>query len=80
MKKALYLTPLLLFFFSAQMMGQDSPIFPKGELSTTKNHTGNVWLKVLDEGDTLSTTLSPLRHSMPVQNWIGTFIPADRSC
>jgi len=52
MKRALYLTPLLLFFFSAQTMGQDSPIFPKGELSTTKNHTGNVWLKVLDEGDT----------------------------
>ena len=26
-------------------------IFPKGELSTTKNHTGKVWLKVLDAGD-----------------------------
>jgi acetyl esterase/lipase/quercetin dioxygenase-like cupin family protein len=26
-------------------------IFPKGELSTTKNHTGNVWLKELNAGD-----------------------------
>lgn len=26
-------------------------IFPKGELSTTKNHTGNIWLKELVVGD-----------------------------
>lgn len=26
-------------------------IFPKGELSTTKNHTGNIWLKELNAGD-----------------------------
>jgi quercetin dioxygenase-like cupin family protein len=26
-------------------------IFPKGELSTTTNHTGNVWLKELSAGD-----------------------------
>jgi acetyl esterase/lipase/quercetin dioxygenase-like cupin family protein len=26
-------------------------IFPKGELSTTKNHTGNIWLKELNVGD-----------------------------
>jgi quercetin dioxygenase-like cupin family protein len=27
------------------------PIFPKGELSTVKNHTGNIWLKDLVVGD-----------------------------
>src|SRR6266571_2830078 len=26
-------------------------VFPKGELSTTKNHTGNVWLKELNADD-----------------------------
>jgi acetyl esterase/lipase/quercetin dioxygenase-like cupin family protein len=26
-------------------------IFPRGELSTTKNHTGNIWLKELNVGD-----------------------------
>jgi len=26
-------------------------IFPKGELSTVKNHTGNIWLKELVTGD-----------------------------
>jgi acetyl esterase/lipase/quercetin dioxygenase-like cupin family protein len=26
-------------------------IFPKGDLSTTKNHTGNIWLKELNVGD-----------------------------
>ena len=26
-------------------------IFPKGELSTVKNHTGNIWLKELNVGD-----------------------------
>jgi 4-carboxymuconolactone decarboxylase len=29
----------------------DHTIFPKGELSTAKNHTGNVWLKELNAGD-----------------------------
>ena len=27
------------------------PVFPKGELSTVKNHTGNIWLKELVVGD-----------------------------
>ncbi len=45
MKKALQFTALLLFALSSQLMAQDSPVFPKGELSTTKNHTGNVWLE-----------------------------------
>jgi quercetin dioxygenase-like cupin family protein len=33
--------------------GQDASIFPKGELSTTDNHTGNVWLKELNHSDSV---------------------------
>lgn len=29
----------------------EGTVFPKGELSTAKNHTGNVWLKELNAGD-----------------------------
>ncbi len=39
------------FSFPAQAQTGDT-IFPKGELSTAKNHTGNVWLKELNAGDT----------------------------
>src|SRR5256885_15954430 len=39
--------------FSFQAQAQTGPaIFEKGELSTAKNHTGNVWLKKLNAGDT----------------------------
>lgn len=27
------------------------PLFPKGELSTDQHHTGNIWLSVLNAGD-----------------------------
>lgn len=38
--------------FASQFQGQtNEPTFPKGELSTTKNHTGNIWLKELSAGD-----------------------------
>jgi quercetin dioxygenase-like cupin family protein len=38
--------------FSLQVHAQTGDtIFPKGELSTTKNHTGNVWLGELNAGD-----------------------------
>lgn len=40
----------LLFIFQCHAQPAD-PIFPKGELSTTKNHTGNIWLKELSAGD-----------------------------
>lgn len=40
----------LLFSFHSQAQTGDT-IFPKGELSTTKNHTGNVWLRELNAGD-----------------------------
>ncbi|HET9306276.1 MAG TPA: cupin domain-containing protein [Candidatus Sulfotelmatobacter sp.] len=48
------------FYFWLESQGLTRPqsqaqtgdaIFPKGELSTTKNHTGNIWLKELNVGD-----------------------------
>lgn len=30
---------------------QEQPVFPKGELSTAKNHSGNIWLNELNVGD-----------------------------
>ena len=39
-----------LFTFQAQAQTADSG-FPKGELSTAKNHTGNIWLSELNVGD-----------------------------
>ncbi len=40
----------LVFSFQSQAQTGDA-VFPKGELSTTKNHTGKVWLKELNAGD-----------------------------
>ncbi len=40
----------LVFSFQSQAQTGDA-IFPRGELSTTKNHTGNIWLKELNVGD-----------------------------
>jgi quercetin dioxygenase-like cupin family protein len=40
----------LLLIFQCHAQAAD-PIFPKGELSTVKNHTGNIWLKELSAGD-----------------------------
>lgn len=38
--------------FAAQFQGQTTErTFPKGELSTAKNHTGNIWLSELNVGD-----------------------------
>lgn len=51
MKKALYLAIVLSFAFSAQLMAQDSPIFPKGNVATVDNHTGTVWLNELSKSD-----------------------------
>jgi len=42
----------LVFSFQCRAQTGD-PIFPKGELSTTKNHTGNVWLRELNVGDSM---------------------------
>ena len=40
----------LLFIFQSQAQTVDAT-FPKGELSTVKNHTGNIWLNELNVGD-----------------------------
>jgi hypothetical protein len=37
----------MLFVFQSQAQTGDT-IFPKGELSTTKNHSGNIWLNELN--------------------------------
>jgi quercetin dioxygenase-like cupin family protein len=39
-----------LFVFQSQAQTADSGL-PKGELSTAKNHTGNIWLSELNVGD-----------------------------
>jgi hypothetical protein len=38
------------FIFQSQAQTGD-PIFPKGDLSTVKNHTGDIWLNELNVGD-----------------------------
>lgn len=53
MKKALYFTILLAAALSARAIAQDSPIFPKGEISTVNNHTGTVWLTELNKADSV---------------------------
>jgi quercetin dioxygenase-like cupin family protein len=40
----------IIIVFQSQAQTGDA-IFPKGELSTVKNHTGNIWLKELNVGD-----------------------------
>lgn len=39
-----------LFFIQVEAQTADS-IFPKGELSNARNHTGNIWLSELNVGD-----------------------------
>jgi quercetin dioxygenase-like cupin family protein len=40
----------LVFSFQSHAQTEDA-IFPKGELSTVKNHTGSIWLNELNVGD-----------------------------
>jgi quercetin dioxygenase-like cupin family protein len=51
MKKALFVSLLLAFVFSGRVVAQDSSVFPKGNVSTTDNHTGTVWLTELSKPD-----------------------------
>jgi quercetin dioxygenase-like cupin family protein len=44
---------LLLATLATQAVAQEAPIFPKGEISTADNHTGTVWLKELNEHDSI---------------------------
>ena len=52
MKKALYVITFLAILISTRGMAQTS-IFPKGELSKTNNHTGDVWLTELNKADSV---------------------------
>jgi quercetin dioxygenase-like cupin family protein len=46
---------LITLLFSAlciqKVAAQDASTFPKGEISTTDNHTGTIWLKELNQPD-----------------------------
>jgi quercetin dioxygenase-like cupin family protein len=53
MKRILYFTTIFLLAFSTKLLAQESPIFPKGEIATVDNHTGTVWLKELNQPDSL---------------------------
>jgi len=49
---------LLILFFAASVAtvnAQDSSTFPKGEISNTDNHTGQIWLNELSMGDSVFT-------------------------
>jgi hypothetical protein len=68
-----------LFVFRSQAQTADSG-FPKGELSTAKNHTGNIWLSELNVGDSTFDPVLPWQPMMLVQSWIGMFIQAVKFC
>lgn len=51
MKKAIYLTILLLAVVTHQVSAQDHSIFPLGEKAKNINHTGDVWLSELNKPD-----------------------------
>ncbi len=53
MKKVLYLMILLSAALPIQVVAQDASIFPKGEISTTDNHTGIVWLNELNGANSI---------------------------
>ena len=38
---------------SSNILAQDTSIFPKGEISTTDNHTGKIWLNELSKPDSI---------------------------
>ena len=53
MKQVLSLMILISAVLSTQVSAQDSAIFPKGEISSTDNHTGTVWLSELATPDSV---------------------------
>lgn len=52
MKKVFY-SVLFLAALCSHAVAQDTSIFPKGEVSTTDNHTGTVWLSELNGVDSI---------------------------
>lgn len=53
MKKVLYALIVLSATFTTNAVAQNTSVFPKGEISTTDNHTGTVWLTELNKPDSL---------------------------
>ena len=53
MKKAFHFAILLSAAAHTHALAQDAPIFPKGEKSPNVHHAGNVWLKELNEPDSI---------------------------
>lgn len=53
MKQVLLFTILFSTALLNLAVAQDAPIFPKGEISTTNNHTGTVWLHELSTPDSI---------------------------
>lgn len=53
MKRAFYLTILLVSTVCIKALAQEASIFPKGEIATVDNHTGTVWLNELNKPDSL---------------------------
>ena len=61
--------------FQSQAQRGD-PIFPKGELSTVKNHTGNIWLRELNVGDrrVAQTMFGCPTHRAVCDVWVSTLL------
>jgi quercetin dioxygenase-like cupin family protein len=51
--KKLILLIALAGFITIHAAAQTAPAFPKGEISTTNNHTGTVWLTELNKADSV---------------------------
>jgi 4-carboxymuconolactone decarboxylase len=51
--KQVFYTILFFSALSFQVTAQDNSIFPKGEISTTDNHTGTIWLSELNKPDSI---------------------------
>jgi 4-carboxymuconolactone decarboxylase len=51
--KQVLVTILVGAVLSVHVEAQESPIFPKGEISNTNNHTGTVWLNELSGPDSV---------------------------
>ena len=55
MKRLFLFTILFSVALFTKAVAQDVSIFPKGEISTTDNHTGKIWLNELSVGDSVFT-------------------------
>ena len=51
--KPIFVTFFLGLVITNQIVAQESPIFPKGELAPNVNHVGNVWLHELVKADAI---------------------------